>query len=179
MVRGACVLVLALLWPSSVPLAGASDDFRQGRLRALSKEANALLREGLRLSPTFAGMVNRIERSDLIVYVQFGSLRPGVEGATQLVGSSAGTRYVLVTIRPMATVIDLLGRLGHELQHVTEIAEARDVHDDAGMSVLFRRIGWSAGSGRWETDAAILHGRRVLREAFAWRRNVSELTQAR
>jgi len=113
----------------SAPAAASVDP----RVRCTSPPACNLLRDGVRRSPTLADLVERIERSDLIVYLRLGEVRPGAMGVTQLIGSSPFARFVLVTVKPLAPALELLARLGHELQHVIEIAEAPGVCNDDSM----------------------------------------------
>jgi hypothetical protein len=179
MARRCLVCLLGAVLSGSVLLGETPERLVDRRVRGESQSARRLLQDGLRLSPTFARLVDRIEHSDLIVYVRLQSVAPGTVGATQLVASSHGTRYVLVTIGPQALELDLLARLAHELQHVTEIADAVDVRDDAGLRRLFRQIGWASGSDRWETQAAVDLGRRVLGEVWVEPRDVTQLARAR
>ena len=61
----------------------------------------------------------------------------------------------------------LIAQIGHELQHAVEIAGNSDVNDASTLSVLYERIGERRGSPsdiRYETEAAIQAGQRVLRE---------------
>ena len=56
-----------------------------------------------------------------------------------------------------------LAALGHELQHVREIAQALDVISAATMRRLFERVGYpvSPGSNNYETSAAQVIERQV------------------
>jgi hypothetical protein len=66
----------------------------------------------------------------------------------------------------------LLGLLGHELQHAAEIAAEPAVLDDRSLSALYRRIGFRSGPAtgdHFDSDAAIDAGDRVTREAHAAR----------
>jgi hypothetical protein len=134
----------------------------------VGKRACEVLQDGLRRSETIRRLVSRVERSDLIVWVTLSPLPPGRTGATRLLTASAGYRFLLVTLDPQGSPFLLAARLGHELQHVTEIADAAEVHDSNGMSALYRKIGWPAsGSNTWETEAALELGQRVFREMSA------------
>lgn len=163
-------MVLALLlcivpaWTS-----GASTRIAGARVRCLDERIEQLLKTAIRQSQTVRDIVARLESSDLIVYVQFGTPTADHTNVTRLLGSSPSARFVLVTMHPLASPLDLAARLAHELQHVVEIAEAPEVRDQAGMRRLFRRIGWRSGrveDDRWETDAAIAIGKRVENEVW-------------
>jgi|WetSurMetagenome_2_1015567.scaffolds.fasta_scaffold522801_1 hypothetical protein len=170
MTRCSRILHVALFAGTVVPCAAAAPRGDMpplvsptARVRWMDARARQLLQEGARRSATVSGMLDRIEGSDLIVYVE---VRMGTDSisTTRLLVAPPGTRFVLVTIR-IGPGFDLIPRLGHELQHVVEIAAARDVRDDEGMRALFKRIGWrSRQPDAWETEAAIDAGRRVDRE---------------
>lgn len=164
---GAAAAPAPPLAAAPVTEAASSPTPASGRLRCLDKRAGNVLREALRYSPTVRGLAARIEDSDLIVLLQIVMLPGNMVGATKLMTSVPGARYVSVTLDPRGLPQDMLGRLGHELRHVVEIADAPDVADEAGMQALFKRIGWKAGrANTYETEAAIETGRRVASEAW-------------
>jgi len=101
------------------------------------------------------------------VFVRLEFQPVGRAGSTRLLSSSCGNRFVLVEIDPMAPRIDLIPRLGHELQHVVEIADTRQVLDATGMRVLFEQIGYRGANGNWETDAAVNTGRLVYQDLMS------------
>jgi hypothetical protein len=156
------LLLPCLLFAGTV--SGAPAPVQGPRLRSLDSGTAKLVRAALERSPTVRGLAERIENTDLIVFVRLAFQPAGRTGSTRLLASSSGTRFILVEIDPMAARIDLIPRLGHELQHVLEIAGANDVHDAAGMLVLFGQIGYRAANGNWETDAAVKTGRRVYED---------------
>ena len=149
----------------------------QPRLRFLNLSSTRLTADAIKRSPTIRSLAQRIEASDLLVYVRLQFERQGRSGSTRLIASSAGTRFVLVTVNPMACRDNLIARLGHELQHVIEIAAAPDVQDDGGMRALFGRIGYRSAPDSWETEAAITTARLVYREM--WTRPAEPATLAR
>ena len=65
---------------------------------------------------------------------------------------------------PEFTRIELLA---HELQHVTEIAHAPSVRDQASFVAMLHDIGWHVRAMEFETDAARLVERTVHRELTA------------
>ena len=92
-----------------------------------------------------------------------------------IVKTSGQTRLVHINFRNAGTGPDvflayqdrLMAQIGHELQHAVEIASNSDVIDAATLSGLHERIGErrdSRGDIRYETEAAIQAGQRVLRE---------------
>lgn len=90
-------------------------------------------------------------------------MSPFVRGMTRLVVRAGGHRYVRVTIDPRLIGDTAIALLGHELQHVAEIAAASTASDDEGCVLLFRRIGYSSCAGYrcFETLAAQGAERRI------------------
>jgi hypothetical protein len=127
--------------------------------------AQALLRDGFQRSPTFARLLVRLERSDLIVYIESqAALPPGIEGRLLMLSSAHGLRYVLIQIGTGDSQQDAIALLGHELEHANEIADAPGVSDMNGFVALYERIGIRSGSHQYETKMAQEAGRQIRRE---------------
>ena len=133
-----CILMGGVLWAqegtAQPAAAGAS-----GRLRPADTKAAALLEAGVARSETFRMLVDTLDRSDLVVYVETGVM--AIPGQLQFATATPGTRYLRVSIRVPGLENDLLPWLAHELCHATEIAEAREVHDQASLRGVLRE-GW-------------------------------------
>jgi len=110
-------------------------------------------------------LVERIEASDLTVYI-VTSPEPGKwRGYTRLVSAPGEPRVVIVTLSQALVPRERAAILGHELQHVSEIAAAPDVTDQPAMKVLFTRIGMAGATNNgFETRAAQDVERRVRGE---------------
>jgi hypothetical protein len=133
-------------------------------LRSADREVVQQIKEGCRRSPTFRRLVDEIEHSDLIVYVEATRQVPSrMQAYLQLAGAAPGVRFVRVAVKIPASTDTLIAQMGHELQHATEVARANEVRDQAGMEALYRRIGDDSGAG-WDTAAARLAGDTVLDE---------------
>jgi hypothetical protein len=138
------------------------------RIRVESRYLRTELARVIDRSPTLRTIVRQIEESDVIVYVtceRFASVT--LDGRTAWSSASPDARYLRVQIDCMLGQPRLVTILGHELQHVAEIAAARDVIDRQSFARLFKSIGYSCGttwSEAFETDAAIDAGERVRRE---------------
>lgn len=109
------------------------------RLRASDEKAAALLQAGVARSATFRLLVQTIDHSDLVVYVETRQL--ALPGQLQFMSATPGGRYVRVTVRPMGLDNDLVPWLAHELWHAVEIAGAPEVSDRASLLRLYERIG--------------------------------------
>lgn len=135
-------------------------------VRALTPDTASLLAQGVRRSRTFAQLVARLERSDVIVQILPSStLKPSVAGRLLLVPGRKVQRFVRIEIRMEGTTADLVSVLAHELRHAVEIADAPDVQDSDSLERLYRRIGHGGPSvDGFDTDAAIRAGRQVRAE---------------
>jgi len=136
------------------------------RIRVESRHARELLAAAIGRSPTLQNLVQQIERSNVIVYVtckHFDSVT--LQGRTMWGAASADARYVRVQVDCMLVNQQLVTILGHEFQHVVEIATAPDVVDEDGFARLFRTIGYaSCGREQFETGKALETGARVREE---------------
>jgi hypothetical protein len=131
-----------------------------------SRLAAALVRGGDQ-SPTFRAIVDRLRASDLIVYVSRGSLSGQAAAFTQLLSSTGGYRYVLVTMELDPDTDVGVAMLGHELRHALELADAPWVVDNGAVLSLYREIGYSSCTRParcYDTQDAVNAGRRVLTE---------------
>lgn len=148
-------------------------------LRPLDDRAKFLLKEGLDASFTVQQLARHLEQSDVVVYLRVAILNPDLAGTTTLQAVTAETRYVVVTVDPHAIPLDLVSRLGHELRHAVEIADAPEVRSVDAMRQLFKRIGWrSGGTDRWETKEALATGRDVMREYWERPLRLGDLARA-
>jgi hypothetical protein len=168
-VSGAVALALALVtggdpFTASVPVL----DSPTRHVRAADRAARKLLRAGFHHSPTFASLLQRLERADLLVYVETVSRLPGaLEGRLVIQPPSHGFRYVRIQIAERGTPNDTIAVLGHELRHAVEVAEAREVVDADGLAALYRRIGIAHGNNLFDTIEAQETGRQVMKELIA------------
>jgi hypothetical protein len=109
------------------------------RLRAADPKAARLLSAGAALSPTFRSIMDALEHSDLIVYVETRPLR--LPGQLQFVAATPVCRHVRISIRAPGLDTEQIAWLAHELWHAVEIARASDVRDQAGLRHLYERLG--------------------------------------
>ena len=134
-------------------------------VRTAHPYVESLLRDGFQRSPTFARLLVRLERSDLIVFIESQiPLPPGIEGRLVMLSAAHGVRYVLIQIGTGDSLMDAIALLGHELEHANEIADAREVVDMSGFVALYERIGVKNGWHQYETKMAQEAGRQIRRE---------------
>ena len=136
------------------------------RVRSTQRPMIELLHAGAARSPTFRRLVEKLERSDLIVYVEPSRK---VDGGYLRFATVAGqSRWVQVLVNPDRPINQILAMIGHELQHAAEISEASNVVDEATMAGFYRRIGTtscsSAARACYETRNAQVAGGNIFRE---------------
>ena len=120
----------------------------------------------LQRSPTFRQLVRVIEQSDSLVYVVAGDCEYGRRACLMRVTATARYRIMLVLVdaRLVHPDPDVAGAIGHELQHVAEVISYPSVRSTEEMVALYRRIGFHATAGGFETTAAVTAGEAVRRE---------------
>jgi hypothetical protein len=128
------------------------------------------LHDGFRRSSTFRQVVLALERSNVIVYVTPGACEVGrVAGCLlRFVQVSGNVRYLRVVVSGRLSDDRAISVVGHELQHVREVADVGTVIDRASMLALFRRTGLrecrNVLSECYETKAAIDVEDAILKE---------------
>jgi hypothetical protein len=144
-------------------------------VRPLQQEGRRLLAIGTTRSPTFQRLLTRLERSDVIVYVDVTlDVPPHVIGVLRFLAASRSARFVVLRLDRTCDSSALVGILGHELQHAVEVADAKDVTSPDDLARLYRRIGVQTGQGMYDTDAARQAGDDVRDEALHANRDVAQ-----
>ena len=163
-----CVVVLSVLVASSAAFAGGKGPTGEVRLRPQDSRLELVLKEGAARSATFKALVDRIESSNVIVYVALNPImKSSLSGMLTWMTRAGDYRYVRASISTELTFDQMIATLGHELQHAVEVIEDETVVDEKSLVALYRRIGHqnsSAAPARWETTAAQQAGFRVRRE---------------
>jgi hypothetical protein len=132
-----------------------------------------LIKEGTERSVTFRALVDDINRSDGIVYVERGICAFGrVNGCVlPFMTATHGNRYIRILVTPDIHRVShdqVLALIAHELQHAREVIEHADVTDVATMEAMYSKIGTQLiGQKGYETSAARAAGDTVLGELLA------------
>jgi hypothetical protein len=127
----------------------------------------ALIAEARAQSPTFAEMLDQLERSDVIVYFEgVPRFDRNLRGCVHFMGASAGYRYIRAQIRTMMNRYDIVASLAHELQHAIEISHHPDVRTEADLAQLYKQIGDERERLTFETNEAQSAGRAVRSEVL-------------
>jgi hypothetical protein len=161
--------ILALLVLAIVTEAAASDgESRLPRVRSENPVIVAAIRDATERSTTFRRLVETIDSSDGLVYVEEGKCRHSVRACLILSVKVAGPYRllrILVDTRK-ADGSELLAAIGHELWHAIEALSNPKVIDNRSIYQFFHQIG-PTDSGRFETEGAIRTGLSVLNEVKA------------
>jgi hypothetical protein len=129
------------------------------------------LRNGCAVSSTFRTLVDALQATSTIVYIEhgicgFGHFKACLPHTITVVGD---TRILRIVIDVGVRDTQRLSLIGHELQHGLEIARAPNIRSSEDVTALFRRIGRSphcplGTPDCYETSEAVAAGNAVLRE---------------
>src|SRR5262245_55752869 len=137
-------------------------------IRSTDRRLQRLLDDGMRASATFRRLVDRIRRSDVVVYLECGGNTGSSDGRLTFISAVAGVRYVHVRVARMPSTDVQIALIGHELRHAVEIADAPGVVDDHTLAREYQRIGYMnprlARGMSFDSEAAIEAGYQVLRD---------------
>lgn len=162
-------IAVVILATAPVPADAADSATHDQHVRTSEAPIARLIRQGIAESPYFRSLVERLNATDVIVYVKSHSNLPSqIEGHLQMMGSGGGRRYVVVALAFGRPEMRTIATLGHELQHALEIAERPQILDSRSMARAFAEFGHSSSVMRfpeaYETHAAEQAGARVWLE---------------
>ena len=102
--RHLLALVLGSLISTSALAANVGETWREARIRPQDPRMTELLRDGIARSATFRALVNRIEASNLIVYVSFSPImKANLAGKLTWMTRAGDFRYVRASINTEQT----------------------------------------------------------------------------
>ena len=136
------------------------------RIRPATGFETGVIQEGLCSSATFRSLVDRLQTSDLIVYVAIRRLPDRrLTGSLEFLGATATHRVLrVVTTFPLDRV-SRVAVLGHELQHALEVADAAEIRSSKTFDAYFRAHGLpGAIDSGYDTGAARLTEIRIRHE---------------
>jgi predicted transcriptional regulator len=135
------------------------------RVRALTPISQDLLTQGVRRSRTFRRIVDELEKSDIVVYLEVSKTLPaGLDGRLTFMTAAGGVRYLYAQVSSTQSFEELIAAAGHELQHAVEVAAHAAVRDAQSLAMLYERIGIRNAVNRYDTAAARIVGQRVRAE---------------
>jgi hypothetical protein len=165
-----CVFV-ALAFAPSVPIAAAPIDATApdplgAHVRPLTAKMKEVIDLGRRRSATFRELIDRLNRADVIVYLESTPTLPaGLDGRLMFMTYAGGVRYLHAQVTSSLNVEELVAVAGHELQHAIEVASHPEVRDRASLALLYTQIGVETTmKHRYDTRDAQATGRRVRAE---------------
>jgi hypothetical protein len=166
--------LLSIVFCSAVLISNAyaagPDRSREGgpRIRPQDPRSIQLLKNGIARSSTFRALVDRIEASNVFVYVTVTPfIKSSLAGQLTWMTQAGPYRYLRATLSAEQTSDQQIASLAHELQHAVEVVEDILVKDEKTLIALYKRIGQpsrAAVASGWETVAAQETGYRVRRE---------------
>jgi hypothetical protein len=156
----------------TAPAAAAPE---QSHVRPTGPASRTLLDRGLEQSATLRALVDRLQQTDVVVFVEFdASLPTDLAGGLRFVTQAGSLRVLRISLCRPTNLQQSLQMLGHELQHAIEVAEAREVVDEASLRAFYRGLAKprtpSAGPERFDTLAARQAGELVASELRTGRR---------
>lgn len=137
------------------------------RVRPYGYRAMQLFLQGMERSRTMRALVDRLEQSDVIVYVEMQPAIVGrLAGKMTWVAAAGRFRYVRVSLNPQLQTDLLIATLGHELQHALEVALEPRIVSEPTLEAFYARHGMSMlnETSGWDTEAAREMGDVVRRE---------------
>jgi hypothetical protein len=136
------------------------------RVRAEDPRLSVAIVQGATRSATFRRLIEAIDATDGLVYVLEGTCGQGVRACLHMSLELSGkNRLLRILVNPRrAPGCELIGSIGHELQHALEALSNPNVRTSFGLSSFFHRIG-PEGPRRFETPEAIQVGLAVEKEA--------------
>lgn len=141
------------------------------RIRSLDDRTTAMIAAGMAGSASFRALVERIEASDVTLYVGVSPLlKSSLAGRLSWMTKAGGYRYLRAAINPEQSAHHFIACLAHEFQHVVEVINDSTVIDEPSLETLYKRIGHRSQAhlaASWETVAAQDAALRVRRELNA------------
>jgi len=161
-------MVAGLVLASVIGVAGQPVSLRH--VRATEARILAIVEDGVARSATFRRLVETLEASDVIVYLQPKFRWEALAGYLAHRVTAAGTlRYLKIALDINGPRDRVVALMAHELQHAVEVAEAPEVRDSQSMVRLFERssLDGVCGGNCYETRAAIDVQETVMAELMA------------
>jgi len=148
-------MVAAILLATIMAAAGPTGH----HVRSTDRQIQGILVRGLEQSPTLRRLVEVLDQSDVIVYLEVKREQHGLGGyLSHRVVTAGGIRYLRVKLILAGPIEQVVGLMAHELQHAVEVAQTPGARDLESLQRLFVRVGLSTAcdpSRCFETQAAL------------------------
>jgi hypothetical protein len=144
----------------------ASDDSPNARVRSTNAVLVALIERASHESATFRGLIDGVNASDGIVYVEDGHCLDHSHACFTGVSMAGSSRalWVRVDLKLSDGDWDVMGSIAHELRHTLEVLAVPSVTSTRAMQGFYRWAGFKGSSRGYETQAAIATGNAVRDE---------------
>jgi hypothetical protein len=161
----AAIVVVFLVGSASVAV--AQETPRIPHVRSYDPLIAEAIAHGTQRSAAFRTLIEAIDETDGLVYVERGNCGSGVRACLRLSVQLSGPYRVLrILVNPdRARGCELTSSIGHELHHALEALRHRQVRSDVAIVNLYDRIGISSHFGRFETNEAWRTESKVRTEA--------------
>jgi hypothetical protein len=134
------------------------------RIRTNTPMLATLIQEATERSVTFRRLVETINASDGIVYVNEGKCGHGVRACLADVTVAGPNRILRIQLDTRKAEWDLMASIGHELRHAVEVLGNPRVTNNAAMYHFYSSRGWRGTKSSFETEAAVEAGNAVRSE---------------
>ena len=163
-------MVTTLAGGGRAAVAAGVDTPTMPRVRSHHPGIASLIERAAERSKTFRGLVEVINTSNGIVYVEEGQCgRHVVKSCVAAVTQTPTNRILVVKVDIRHADGELMGLIGHELRHAVEILSEPNVVDATSMYLLYQRIGRLGAYTAFETQAAVQAGNAVRAEVSKYR----------
>jgi hypothetical protein len=166
----AAMVMMTGLLDAGQPVGAASTEApAMPRVRSTNTSIAALISQASEQSKSFHSIVDTVNASDGIVYVEEGECGHGVPACLVTVLQAGANRILRVNVDTRKADLELMGLIGHELQHAIEVLSERNVNSGVAMYMFFSRVGRRGTMDTFETTAAIRAGTAVSDEVRQYR----------
>jgi hypothetical protein len=158
-------LAMTALLGAGRSVAAAGNDFPAlSRVRSSNPSIVTLINNATGQSATFRALIDTINASDGIVYVEEGKCGHGVRACFVTVMMAGANRLLWIKVDTRKADWDLMGSIGHELRHTIEVLGEKTVVSNASMYMFYSRLGSTGTESTFETKAAVDAGDAVRNE---------------
>jgi hypothetical protein len=146
-----------------------TDQASGDRVRTNNAAIATLIEHASERSQTFRGLIETINASDGIVFLEKGTCNDGRRACFVTVTMAGQNRMLWVKVDTRGTDCDIMGLIGHELRHTVEVLGDHTVTGPIAMYFFYSQV-TDKRSPPFETDAASKAGEAVRDEVRQTRR---------
>lgn len=158
-------LIMTTLLPVELPgFASTPEENAIDHVRAGNSTIATLIDHARERSATFRRLTDTINASDGIVFIEPGTCGHGMRACFVNVTPAGPSRMLWVMVDAGGTDCDLMGLIGHELQHTVEVLSDRTVTSAAAMYFFYGQRADAGTRPAFETMAAKRAGETVRAE---------------